>query len=51
MSAHADKPDEGQPATPKSYDHPTGGWGSLEGMAKVELEGKAGPSALQTLAE
>ncbi|HKQ12506.1 MAG TPA: FdhF/YdeP family oxidoreductase [Steroidobacteraceae bacterium] len=35
---------------PKSYDRPTGGWGSLEGMAKVELEGKAGPSALQTLA-
>jgi anaerobic selenocysteine-containing dehydrogenase len=36
---------------PKHYDHPTGGWGSLEGMAKVELEGKAGPSALRTLAE
>jgi molybdopterin-dependent oxidoreductase alpha subunit len=35
---------------PKAYDRPTGGWGSLEGMAKVELEGKAGPSALQTLA-
>jgi hypothetical protein len=35
---------------PKIYDRPTGGWGSLEGMAKVELEGKAGPSALQTLA-
>jgi len=39
-----------EPATPKAYDHPTGGWGSLEGMAKVELEGKAGPSALETLA-
>jgi molybdopterin-dependent oxidoreductase alpha subunit len=37
-------------ATPKKYDHPTGGWGSLEGMAKVELEGKAGAAALQTLA-
>jgi molybdopterin-dependent oxidoreductase alpha subunit len=38
------------PAKPKSYHHATGGWGSLEGMAKVELEGKAGPGALQTLA-
>jgi molybdopterin-dependent oxidoreductase alpha subunit len=50
MSARADKPDPNDLATPKHYDHATGGWGSLEGMAKVELEGKAGPSALQTLA-
>ncbi|WP_116812174.1 FdhF/YdeP family oxidoreductase [Steroidobacter cummioxidans] len=39
-----------EPVTPKAYDRPTGGWGSLEGMAKVELAGKAGPSALETLA-
>jgi molybdopterin-dependent oxidoreductase alpha subunit len=50
MSANPKKPDATRLARPKRYKHATGGWGSLEGMAKVELEGKAGPSALQTLA-
>lgn len=36
-------------AKPKTYDHPAGGWGSLEGMAKVELEGQAHANVLQTL--
>lgn len=36
---------------PKHYDHATGGSESMEGMAKVELTSKAGPSALGTLAE
>jgi molybdopterin-dependent oxidoreductase alpha subunit len=35
---------------PRVYDHPAGGWGSLEGMAKVELAGHARAGALQTLA-
>lgn len=38
------------PPVPKLYRHATGGWGSMEGMAKVELTGKAGPAALATLA-
>ena len=35
---------------PRHYDHAAGGWGSLEGMARVELDARAGPGALQTLA-
>lgn len=35
----------------KEYDRPTGGWGSLEGMAKIELASKAGAATLRTLAE
>ncbi len=38
------------PPIPKLYKHATGGWGSMEGMAKVELTGQAGPAALATLA-
>jgi molybdopterin-dependent oxidoreductase alpha subunit len=49
MSTRA-KPGPNELPAPKHYDHPTGGWGSLEGMAKVEIESKAGPSVLQTLA-
>jgi len=50
MSASEESTGPGELATPKSYHHPVGGWGSLAGMAKVELEGQAGPAALQTLA-
>src|SRR6195952_817786 len=38
------------PVKPKTYDHPTGGWGSMEGMAKVELHVHARPAVLATLA-
>lgn len=34
---------------PKEYDHATGGWGSLEGIAKVEMAAKAAPGAMATL--
>lgn len=36
---------------PKEYDGPTGGWGSLAGMVKVELTSKAKAGVLATLAE
>jgi len=32
------------------YDHPSGGWGSVEGIAAVERAALAGPSSLDTLA-
>ncbi|UVI39621.1 FdhF/YdeP family oxidoreductase [Qipengyuania spongiae] len=35
--------------TPKRYDGPVGGWGSLEGITRVELNAKASPSAMLTL--
>lgn len=35
---------------PRQYGNAAGGWGSLEGMARIELDAKAGPAALQTLA-
>ena len=35
--------------TPKHYDGAHGGWGSLEGITKVELTARAAPSALLTL--
>ncbi|TCM13985.1 molybdopterin-dependent oxidoreductase alpha subunit [Novosphingobium sp. PhB165] len=38
-------------AKPRRYDHATGGWGSLSGIAHVEAASKAMPSAVQTLAE
>lgn len=34
---------------PKIYDGPTGGWGSLKGIARVELSAKAAPDAALTL--
>ncbi|TDW61548.1 molybdopterin-dependent oxidoreductase alpha subunit [Novosphingobium sp. PhB55] len=38
-------------AKPHRYNHATGGWGSLEGIARVEAASKANPAAFQTLAE
>jgi molybdopterin-dependent oxidoreductase alpha subunit len=38
-------------ARPRHYDHATGGWGSLDGIVRVEAASKAKPAALQTLAE
>ena len=38
------------PPKPKVYKYATGGWGSMIGMAKVELVAQAGPAALATLA-
>lgn len=35
---------------PRHYDHAAGGWGSLDGMMRVELDSRAGPGMLQTLA-
>ncbi|MCV0384044.1 MAG: FdhF/YdeP family oxidoreductase [Erythrobacter sp.] len=35
--------------TPKEYDGAVGGWGSLEGITRVELNAKAPPGALLTL--
>ncbi|MGN6496377.1 MAG: FdhF/YdeP family oxidoreductase, partial [Tsuneonella sp.] len=37
------------PPKPASYDHPTGGWGSVKGISKVELRSRAAPGALDTL--
>jgi len=34
---------------PKQYDHATGGWGSLQGITRVELATKAAPGAALTL--
>lgn len=34
---------------PKRYDGATGGWGSLEGISRIELSAKASPSAALTL--
>ncbi|MFC0205851.1 FdhF/YdeP family oxidoreductase [Novosphingobium soli] len=36
---------------PRRYHHATGGWGSLDGMARVEVASKAPPEALRTLSE
>ncbi|RPF71031.1 FdhF/YdeP family oxidoreductase [Aurantiacibacter spongiae] len=36
---------------PKGYDGPTGGWGSLRGMTRIELSARAGPGATLTLKE
>ena len=34
---------------PKTYEHATGGWGSVRGMTKIELSARAAPDALLTL--
>ncbi len=39
------------PPNPKRYDGSAGGWGSVEGITKIELASRAGPGALQTLQE
>lgn len=44
------KPDSQDPNTPK-YDHPTGGWGSLEGVARIYGEERNSPTALKVLAK
>ncbi|MXP27869.1 FdhF/YdeP family oxidoreductase [Porphyrobacter algicida] len=38
-------------AKPKQYKRASGGWGSLEGMSKIELSAKAPPGAMATLAQ
>ena len=35
--------------TPKRYDGAAGGWGSLEGITRIELNARASPSAMLTL--
>jgi len=35
---------------PKEYRGPAGGWGSVRGIIKAEMNGRSGPSALATLA-
>jgi molybdopterin-dependent oxidoreductase alpha subunit len=51
MSQRAEEASMNETGEPKHYDHATGGWGSLDGMAKIEIVSKAAPAALRTLAE
>jgi molybdopterin-dependent oxidoreductase alpha subunit len=49
--SHRDVPREAEPAPGTvHFSHPVGGWGSVEGIARIEAIAKAGPGAVETLA-
>ncbi|KHL25310.1 formate dehydrogenase [Croceibacterium mercuriale] len=43
------KDNAGGTATPHEYRHSTGGWGSLQGIARIALKERASPGVIETL--